>query len=297
MSYDGGMAVAPPSPSSTVVLLRPGTSAGPPECLLLQRNASASWLAGAWVFPGGRVDDGDREPAWEALALGAGRLAAHWPEADVAWLRDHAVAAVREVFEETGLLFADTVTPGRADQPPSHSPTGATHVERRSLLDGLASFASLCAHRRWKLRLDHVTPFSRWITPEQERRRFDTVFFMAAAPETDLRAHEHEMAGHAWLTAREALDRFGRQALVLAPPTLRTLEDLAPFGSLAEALHWARTVTRLVIAPKLLEDATGQWLLLPGDPQYPAVVTGAIAPPTRFAYRDGRWQSAPTPAE
>ena len=208
---------------------------------------------------------------------------------------------IREVENSLIKLFADGEVPGFIHLSVGQEAIAAGVVtaldERDSLLDGLASFASLCAHRRWKLRLDHVTPFSRWITPEQERRRFDTVFFMAAAPETDLRAHEHEMAGHAWLTAREALDRFGRQALVLAPPTLRTLEDLAPFGSLAEALHWARTVTRLVIAPKLLEDATGQWLLLPGDPQYPAVVTGAIAPPTRFAYRDGRWQSAPTPAE
>lgn len=291
------MAVAPPSPSSTVVLMRAGSPGGTPECLLLQRNATASWLGGAWVFPGGRVDDGDREPAWDDLVLGAKRLSAQWPEVDPAWLRDHAVAAVREVFEETGVLFAETVTPRRADQPPLHTAAGATQAERRDLLDGLASFASLCAHRRWKLRLDQFTPFSRWITPEQERRRFDTVFFMATAPETALRTHEHEMSAHAWLAPRDALDRFEHKALALAPPTLRTLEDLAAFATLDEALDWARTVPRYVIAPKLLEDDSGRWLLLPGDPAYPASEATGVAAPTRFVFRDGQWRSSQAPAE
>lgn len=289
-----GMPVAPPSPSSTVVLMRE-SAPGPPECLLMQRTASASWLGGAWVFPGGRVDDGDREPAWDDLVLGTARLHANWPEADAAWLRDHAVAAVREVFEETAVLFAETVTPRRADQPPLHSPAGHAHDERRELLDGLASFASLCGQRRWKLRLDQFVPFSRWITPEQERRRFDTVFFLAVAPAQALRMHEHEMAAHAWVTAREALARFERKAIDLAPPTLRTLEDLAPHATLDDALAWARSVPRLVIAPKYHEDEGGRWLLLPGDPEYPATTTTAVAPPTRFALRGERWRSAPSP--
>lgn len=289
------MPVAPPSPASTVVLLREPASGVPPECLLLQRHTKASWLGGAWVFPGGRVDDGDREPAWDDLVLGTARLHAGWPEVDLAWLRDHAVAAAREVFEETGVLFAETVTPRRADQPPLHTPPGDGHAERAELLDGLASFASLCAQRRWKLRVDQFVPFCRWITPDQERRRFDTVFFMAAAPDAVLRTHEHEMAAHAWLTPRAALDGFERGTLELAPPTLRTLEDLAPCGSVAEALEWARTVTRHVIAPKLLDDHTGCWLLLPGDPQYPAPATTAMPAPTRFTLSHGRWKSAHAP--
>jgi 8-oxo-dGTP pyrophosphatase MutT (NUDIX family) len=289
------MPVAPPSPSSTVVLMREPAAGAPPECLLLQRHAAATWLGGAWVFPGGRVDDGDREPSWDDLVLGTARLHAGWPEVDAAWLRDHAVAAAREVFEETGVLFAETVTPRRADQPPVHSAAGDSQAERRALLDGLASFASLCGERRWKLRLDQFVPFSRWITPDQERRRFDTVFFLASAPAQALRMHEHEMAAHAWVTPRDALARFAQQAIDLAPPTLRTLEDLAPHTSLEAALAWARAVPRHVIAPKLLEDSGGRWLLLPGDPEYPGAVTSAVRPPTRFAFQDGRWRSAHGP--
>lgn len=291
------MATAPPSPSSTVVLLREAAPGAPPECLLMQRNATASWLSGAWVFPGGRVDDGDREPAWDDLVLGTARLAAAWPDVDAAWLRDHAVAATREVFEETGLLFAETVTPQRADQPPRHTPAGSCQPERRDLLDGLASFASLCAHRRWKLRLDQFVPFARWITPEQERRRFDTVFFVATAPGQALRLHEHEMAAHAWLTPRDALARVHRGAMDVAPPTLRTLEDLAAHDSLDAALAWARAVPRLVIAPKYHDDGERRWLLLPGDPDYPGPVAPSMPAPTRFVLEDNRWRSAPYPGD
>lgn len=289
------MPVAPPSPASTVVLLRAPAPGAPPECLLLQRQVKASWLGGAWVFPGGRVDDGDREPAWDELVLGTARLHAGWPEVDLAWLRDHAVAAVREVFEETGVLFADTVTPRRAEEPPLHTAPGDAHAERQGVLDGLASFAHVCARRRWMLRLDQFVPFSRWITPEQERRRFDTVFFMAAAPRAVLQMHEHEMAAHAWLTPGQALDRYARQEMAFAPPTLRTLEDLQGCTSLAEALEWARTVTRHVIAPKMLETDAGRLMVLPGDPHYPGQAATAMPAPTRYYFEDGRWHPAADP--
>lgn len=289
------MPVAPPSPASTVVLVRAPRPDAAPEVLLLQRKASAGWLGGAWVFPGGRVDDGDREPAWDTLCLGTSMLQSAWAEVDPAWLRDHAVAAVREVFEETGTLLAETVTQRHAEAPLVHGPVGPTSIERRALLDGLSSFASACAHRRWRLRLDQLVPFSRWITPEQERRRFDTVFFVATAPRAELDLHEHEMSAHAWVTPRKALARYARREVELAPPTLRTLEDLAALKTLEGLLDWARSVPRRVVAPRLHEDASGRWLLLPGDPLFPAPPTGAVAPPTRFFFDEGRWRSAPAP--
>jgi 8-oxo-dGTP pyrophosphatase MutT (NUDIX family) len=278
-----------------VVLARGARPDAAPEILLMQRKASAGWLGGAWVFPGGRVDDGDREPAWDGLCLGTATLAEAWPEVDPAWLRDHAVAAVREVFEETGALIAETVTQRHADAPLVHGPVGRTSAERRTLLDGLSSFARACAHRHWRLRLDQLVPFARWITPEQERRRFDTVFFLATAPRAELDHHEHEMSAHAWVTARKALSRFARREVELAPPTLRTLEDLGRARTLDELFEWARTVPRRVVAPRFHEDASGRWLLLPGDPLYPAPATGPVPPPTRFLFEDGRWRSAPAP--
>lgn len=262
------------------------------ELLLLERHARANWLGGAWVFPGGRVDDGDRDAMWSDSALGQVELAAAWPGADFAWLRDHAVAAVRELFEETGLLLCDRVVDVREGRDVMRAGPGRIGDERRLLLEGLASFAEICRKRRWRLRLDLLVPFVRWITPEAERRRFDTVFFFAEAPPDAPETHAAEVAGHAWITARDATDRFARDDMAFAPPTLRTLEDLAGCATVGEAMAWARTVPRLVIAPRPHEDDAGRWLLLPGDPLYPAAAGHAVPGPTRFVFDRERWRSA-----
>jgi 8-oxo-dGTP pyrophosphatase MutT (NUDIX family) len=287
------MSVAPPSPSSTIVLLR-AAAAGAPEVLLLERHARASSFAGNRVFPGGRVDDGDREPAWEELSLGQPALREAWPQADASWLRDHAVAAVRELFEETGVLLADTVVDVKEGRPVIRQGHGRTSEERRQLLDGLASFASLCERRKWRIRLDRLVPFVRWITPESERRRFDTVFFAGEVGSATAEMHEQEMADHAWWTASNAVSKFDRGEVALAPPTLRTLEHLARFATLEATIQWARAVPRQVIEPRLVEDESGKRLVLPGDPLYPPS-EGPGTPvegPTRFVFDGGRWRSA-----
>ena len=286
------MSVAHPSPASTIVLLREAAG-GPPELLLLKRHARASWLGGAWVFPGGRVDDGDREPAWEDLAVGKRAVSEAWPQADAPWLRDHAVAALRELFEETGLLLADTVVDVKEGRPVIRPGPGRSADERKKLLEGLVSFASLCERRHWRIRLDRLVPFIRWITPESERRRFDTVFFACEAAHVPLEMHEHEASGYQWVTAADAVTRFDRGEIELAPPTLRTLEDLAPMATLEAALAWVRDVPRVVMAPRLVENEDGRWLVLPGDPLYPPGGPGTrLDGPTRFVEERGRWISA-----
>jgi 8-oxo-dGTP pyrophosphatase MutT (NUDIX family) len=209
------------------------------------------------------------------------------------------VAALRELFEETGLLLADTVTDVREGEEVLRAGPGRSADERRQLLDGLASFASTCERRRWRIRLDRLVPFVRWITPESERRRFDTVFFACEADLTPLDAHAGathagEMSDHAWLAPADAVARFDRGEMALAPPTLRTLEDLAPLDSLEDALAWVRTVPRAVIAPRLVEDGPNRWLVLPGDDLYPAGESAGtpMAGPTRFVFDNGRWRSA-----
>jgi 8-oxo-dGTP pyrophosphatase MutT (NUDIX family) len=292
-AYHLRMSVSPPSPASTIVLLRAGGS-GPPEVLLMQRHARASWLSGAWVFPGGRVDDGDRVPIWGDLSLGARAVYEAWPQADPAWLRDHAVAALRELFEETGLLLADTVVDVRQGQDIVRPGVRHTADERRRLLEGLASFASLCDRRRWRIRLDRLVPFVRWITPESEKRRFDTVFFACESEGTSPEMHDDELSAHAWITAADAVERFDRGEMAMAPPTLRTLEDLAGFQSLHGALDWVRTVPRLVLAPRLVDVDGEKLLVMPGDPLYPPG-PGPGTPtdgPVRFVFDQGRWKSA-----
>jgi len=256
--------------------------------LLLQRKADASWLGGAWVFPGGRVDDGDRDLQWRELAQGIPALHAAWPDADPGWLIDHAIAAVRELFEETGLILL------RPDPDLRVKPGSPKAVEARTKLrQGLVSFLRVCRVYGWRPALDLLHPFVRWITPEHERKRFDTVFFAAEAPDADAdgTADGVEIEDARWAPARDALARYAAGDIQLAPPTLRTLEDLAPLTSIDRVLTWATASRHLTLAPRLCDDNGRRILVLPGDALFPVDEEHRIAGPTRFVERDGRWQS------
>lgn len=285
------MAVPPPNPASTIVLVRPGPRRSAPGILLLQRKADASWLGGAWVFPGGRVDDGDRDLQWRELAQGIPTLRAAWPEADPGWLIDHAIAAVRELFEETGLILL------RPDPDLRVKPGSPKAVEARAKLrQGLVSFLRVCRVYGWRPALDLLHPVVRWITPEHERKRFDTVFFVAEAPDADAdgTADGVEIEEARWAPARDALARYAAGEIQMAPPTLRTLEDLAPLTSIDRVLAWAAASRHLTLAPRLCDDNGQRILVLPGDTLFPVDEEHRIAGPTRFVERDGRWQSEST---
>ncbi len=202
-----------PRPAATVCLARSTTRRF--EVLLLQRPLETRFAAGAHVFPGGTVDPEDSSA--EAIDRVEGGPAGE-PQA--------VFAALREAFEETGLLLAAAAS----------AALRAARARRESLLDGSLTFVELLAESGVRLDASTVVYFSRWITPVQFSRRYDTRFFLARHPggEPEL-TREH--TAFAWLDPADALARFAAGRLPMLFPTRTTLELLDRFGSLDEVFH------------------------------------------------------------
>ena len=210
-----------PIPAATVVLLRPSRAGL--EVLLTQRPASMAFAPDAHVFPGGRVDDADASagqgrrsmlsPAQAAEALG-GDLE------PVAAMAAH-VAAIREVFEETGVLLAD----GRRD---GEAIGGALVSRARSaLVGGEADFETIADELDLRLRTDWLVALSRWVTPPTFARHFDARFFAAMLPPRARVSFEgDEVAGHRWITPARGLEAMAAGELGMWVPTSATLQQL-----------------------------------------------------------------------
>lgn len=222
---------APPVPAATVVPLRPGPQGF--EVLLVERPAASRFAAGAWVFPGGRVDDGD-------ACLGAhlaGPSPRRWARrfaTDPATAAAVVAAALRELLEETGLLLARDVD----DRP---VPVAAPPDLRHAATAGLSAFAQALARRGWRLDGSRLVYVARWITPNPEIRRFDTFFFVAPLP-ADATAvlPPDELVGAAWWPPEAAVAAWRRGELRLLPPTVHTLARLASVRDLDDLNRWRR---------------------------------------------------------
>ncbi|HVC19360.1 MAG TPA: NUDIX hydrolase [Vicinamibacterales bacterium] len=295
MSYD----VAPPSiahPASTVVVLR-GNPAAPvdshPQIFMVRRTRGASFFGGAFVFPGGRVDPADGAPDADRWCDGVETARAHFP--DLADRPDEAIgyhlAALRELFEEAGILLArdrngQIVTTG-------DPATGVRFDEHRHALhSGERTLRDIVEAEGLRPALQALHPLAHWVTPINEPKRFDTRFFLARMPEGQTPLHDSlETTESRWMTAAEALERYQRDELVLAPPTWRTLWDLAGFESTEAILAWSRAQTIVQMQPHPYEEDGTKMLLLPGDPRYPGPRPGAPPPETRFVFDRGRWRA------
>jgi 8-oxo-dGTP pyrophosphatase MutT (NUDIX family) len=243
-----------PRDAATVVLLRDVAAGDGPagdgglEVYLLRRAGSMAFAAGMHVFPGGSVDprDGDAETAW------AGPPPAEWgrrlgcPE-NLA--RALVCAAVRETFEESGVLLAGP----SADAVVTDTTAGDWEADRQALLDRSLSMSALLARRGLVLRSDLLGAFAHWITPEFEPRRFDTRFFLAALPVGQL---ARDVSGEAdaadWMRVTDAARAFDDGRLAMLPPTIEALRELAPCRDVAEALAAPREVRPIM--PRLVAD-------------------------------------------
>jgi len=247
-----------PKDAATVVLLR-DTDAGM-EAFLLRRVVGMAFAGGMTVFPGGGVDqrDADTAIAW------TGPSAAWWAErfsCDEPLARALVCAAVRETFEESGVLLAgpsaDSVV----------SDTRPFAYARQALVNREFSLAEFLADKGLVLRADLLRPWANWVTPEEEPRRYDTKFFVAALPTGQRADGSTSEADHAeWRRPAEAIELWQAGERGLLPPTWMTLSDLSEAGSVAAAMAMPRTIERVM--PKVVRDGNVLRPVLPGDPAY-----------------------------
>jgi 8-oxo-dGTP pyrophosphatase MutT (NUDIX family) len=257
------------------MLLRPSGAAAPEaagvpapeapgiEVYMLRRKTSMAFAPGGFVFPGGSVDDrdADSEVAW------AGPDIADWGrvlDAPPELARALVCAAVRETFEESGVLLAG---PSAGAVVPDT--TGEDwEADRNALLDRSLSLAGLLGRRRLVLRSDLLKPWSRWITPVAEERRYDARFFAAALPSPQQpRDVGGEAAAVAWVRPADAIAAARGNQIVLLPPTAVTLAELAACASVSAALAAAREV--IAVMPGIVQSDDGVWLTLPAALGYP----------------------------
>jgi 8-oxo-dGTP pyrophosphatase MutT (NUDIX family) len=265
----GRLAPVPVRDAATVMIVR---AAGPAEAsgvevLMLLRPAAMKFAPGAYVFPGGSVDAADAAPeiGWygpDPAEFGA-RLGA---SAELA--RALVCAAVRETFEESGVLLA-----GPADGGPVAAVSGPSwQADRAALVEGGLTLAGLLARRGLVIRADLLTPWARWITPEGESRRFDARFFAAALPAGQLpTGHAAEAEHVAWLRPADAIGAARAGDISLLPPTATTLNDFAAViaagGGVADLLAERRTIEP--VCPRFVVEDGETWLLIPDEVGYP----------------------------
>jgi len=253
--------------AATVMLLRDGSDG--PEVCLMQRNLNSDFVGGAYVFPGGAVDPADAEvavaqrcpdlddvEASRRLGLAVGGLA-FW------------VAAIRESFEEAGVLLArhadgrrlDLSDPGAAERFAGHRDD--VDNERRTI-------AEVAVQEDLNLDVGQLHYFSRWITPLGAHRRYDTRFFVCAAPEgQEVVEDSRELIGTQWLTPAEALRRHDAGDITMIFPTVRTLVALSRFDRADAVLDHARAQSRVEgILPTISDGDDGMRIVLPGDPEH-----------------------------
>jgi len=234
---------APAIPAATLVVMRERSSA-PPELLMVERTARMAFAGGAMVFPGGRIDDEDHQ------------LAAGFSETDAA----ARIAAIRETLEESGIPI------GLDREPPQD-----VAQQLQDALHAGSSFGALLAAHGLALHLDDLTPFARWKPAFHQARIFDTMFFLAEAPAGDWRPRPQpgECESVEWLGAAQVLDRIASGQASAIFPTVRNLERLAQFDSIAAARADAAAYPIATITPWIAEHEGEPHLFIPEGLGYP----------------------------
>lgn len=276
---DGRLTPATPRRAATVLLLRDGAAG--PEVHMLRRSASMAFGGGAYAYPGGGVDQRDEgELRW------AGPPVAQWARAlgvaTSAEAQAAVCAAVRETFEESGVLLAGP----DADSVVADTTGEEWEADRRALVAREQSFAEFLVRRGLVLRSDLLGPWARWITPEFEERRYDTWFFLAALPEGQ---RTRDVSGEAdrtvWLRAAEAVEGYDRGELRMMPPTIATLRALVPYTAVSDALAAspARDLTPVLARAAVTDsEIVLSW---PGHDEFTRRIPTAPAPRPRGAER------------
>jgi 8-oxo-dGTP pyrophosphatase MutT (NUDIX family) len=276
MELGDGSALSPIA-SASVLMLRDGRQGL--EVYLLRRHNLSDVLGGAYVFPGGKLDARDREwidrldtpMAFLQEALGEPELT----EVQAAALF---VAAIREVFEEAGVLFAAS--------PPGAATFDASMMHSRR-------FDQVMNSRHLPLAASQLVPWSRWTTPVasvRSRKHFDARFFVAGLPHGQEPRHDdHETTESLWRTPRGALEDYWSRKIELAPPQIMTMAHLVRFRDVASVLREARSRKPPHAHPEAIHEGGAPVVCFPGDARHTrreAVLPG----PSRLYWRDERYE-------
>ncbi|MCR5880837.1 NUDIX domain-containing protein [Phenylobacterium sp. J367] len=242
-------------PAATILLLRDRPQF---EVLMVKRHHQIDFASGALVFPGGKSHAGDHDPAWADHVVG---WDAH--DADQRALR---IAAIREVFEEAGILLA-----ARRDGTPIGGE--ACPMEVREAVDaGRTPFLDVVRDLDARLELDALTVFARWITPPLTPKRFDTWFYAVNAPEDQLAACDgRETVDAEWIAPAEALRLADAGERKVIFPTRMNLQLLAEASSAGDTVARAQARTLVTVLPKIESRESGRVLTLPPDAGYGVV--------------------------
>ncbi len=227
---------ATPLPASTVILLRDGRVS--PEVLMLERHAKSEFLPDSYVFPGGRVEDQDHALGDRASRLSAEQAVRALPTVKADLAMGFFIAAIRETFEESGILLAR-----RRGEAELLGEAEATALSRHRLevQSGDASFRKLVQDEDLDLAADLLAVHAHWITPESVPYRFDTLFFSTLAPKGQRAAHDGvEATHHLWTRPEDALSQSREGKIQIIFPTALNLETLAGFASAVDALESSR---------------------------------------------------------
>ncbi|MFF9398093.1 MULTISPECIES: NUDIX hydrolase [unclassified Streptomyces] len=274
----GELTPTTPRRAATVMLLRDpavGTQDGI-AVHMLRRRASMAFAGGAYAYPGGGVDprDDDRLVGWAGPPLGswAGRLGVGTPAEAQAIV----CAAVRETYEEAGVLLAGPT----ADSVVSDTTGADWEADRAALVARELSFAEFLDRRGLVLRSDLLGAWARWITPEFEPRRYDTWFFVAALPEGQRTRNVSTEADRAvWIRPCEAADGYDRGELLMMPPTVSTLRALGPYGTVAETLKGADSQNLAPVLARARLEGDELVLSWPGHDEFTKHIPNATAAP------------------
>ncbi len=255
-------------PATTILLLRPADEGF--EIFMVQRNRRSGFLPNAWVFPGGRVDESDAMHGHPRILGGRevlGRMGVDAQEA-AAFL----IAGVRETFEEAGIWL------GSGDLPwELREPLGRGELPLADVLDKHDAHVDL----------DLLYAWSWWITPEIEKRRFDTRFLVATSPSDHGEHDGGETVNSGWFNPREVMAKAAHGDFPMAPPTWWTLFELSAHDTVQAVLNAAHTRPVKPIQPLMKFDDSGIHLILPGHPDHP--VDAVEGMPTLVEFEDGGW--------
>ena len=247
-------------PASTALLLRDNAARREIEVFMMVRHHQIEFSSGALVFPGGSVDQNDREIAAQPELYSGGQGL----EESALSFR---IAAIRETFEESGILLARPKGAATLIDATRASDIEAAH--RAALCEGKTTFLQVLADNDLRLALDELVPYAHWITPEGMPKRFDTWFFLAAAPPDQLGAHDgRESTDSIWVSPREALEGGDSGRFKLPFPTTRNLIRLGKQSNVNDALEDASGRTVVTVMPVMTRLNGGRQLRIPREAGY-----------------------------